>query len=245
MVDNQQRDEQEQLQLKSLLKAYDSWAKTLCAPVFWRDANRQIHNGTVTFVRTQSGVLGVTNAHVAEGLASCTDEPGKGCQIGGAEHDFSRFIARHPTMDLATFRLSDVFLAPAGHHAATVPSWPPAPPAEGDVVMYGGYPAIYREERDGNFDFMFTWFAGKVASVSDRNVGMVLEIATSKSVSESRVPPNADLGGWSGGPVFRVIDANGIERLELAAIIYEYNPSYEVAFAHPLTGLAEDGNFSE
>ncbi|SRR6266498_1494413 len=128
---------------------------------------------------------------------------------------------------------------------ATVLTWPPKPPAEGDVVMYGGYPAMYREERPGNVHFMFASFAGKVASASDRNVGMVLEIERSESISPSRIPPNADLGGWSGGPVFRVVDSNGIERLELAAIIYEYSALSEIAFAHPLSSLAEDGHFIE
>jgi Trypsin-like peptidase domain len=208
-----------------------------------------MHNGTMTFVRTQSDVLGITNAHVVEGFADCTDESGRVCQLGGAHLDPARFIARHPTMDLASFRLSDVILAPAGHverlSAATVPSWPPIPPSEGDVVMFGGYPAIYREERTDSVDFMFTWFAGKVASASEKNVGMVLQIATSKSVSSSRVLPHADLGGWSGGPVFRVIDSDGIERLELAAIIYEYSTDYEIALAHPLSNLAENGDFIE
>ena len=111
--------------------------------------------------------------------------------------------------------------------------------------MYGGYPGIYREERGGEFDFTFAWFAGRVSSVSDRHVGMVLEIATAKSLSSSRIPPNADLGGWSGGPVFRMVDENNIERLELAAIIYEYSPTFEIAFAHPLSSLAEDGSFIE
>ncbi len=230
---------------RTLLNVYQAWAKSLCAPVFWRDADNQMHNGTMTFVRTRSSVLGITNAHVAEGLATCTDE--SGCQLGGAHFDPSRFIARHPTMDLASFRLSDVILAPAGiferQDAATVPTWPPTPPSEGDVVLFGGYPGIYRDENAENVDFMFTWFAGKVASASDNQVGMVLGIERSRSYSPSRVLPHADLGGWSGGPVFTVVDANGIERLELSAIIYEYSQVYEIAFAHPLSDLAEDGTF--
>jgi hypothetical protein len=245
MAEHRGRDEQEQMWLKHFLGAYQTWAQRLCIPVFWRDATRQMHNGTITLVRTPSHVLGITNAHVADGLADCTYELGTGCQIGGAHLDPSRLIARHPTMDLATFRLSDVILAPAGGDPATVSTWPPKPPTEGDVVMYGGYPAMYRQELSGNVDFMFACFAGKVASASDSHVGMVLEIERSESISPSRIPPNADLGGWSGGPVFRVVDSNGIERLELAAIIYEYSAPSEIAFAHPLSSLAPDGNFIE
>lgn len=74
---------------------------------------------------------------------------------------------------------------------------------------------------------------------------MVLKIETSKSTSSKRIPSNADLGGWSGGPVFRVVDSDGLERLEIAGIIYEYSASYEIVFAHPLLSFAEDGNFIE
>jgi hypothetical protein len=239
----------EQVQIRTLLGVYQSWAKSLCAPLFWRDVNQQMHNATMTFVRTHSDVLGITNVHVAESFADCTDESGRICQLGGARLDPARFIARHPSMDLASFRLSDIILAQAEHlerlDPATVPTWPPAPPTEGDVVMFGGYPGIYREESADNIDSIFTWFAGKVASASDKNVAMVLEIATSKSLTSSRVPPHADLGGWSGGPVFTVVDSNGIERLELSAIIYEYSATSEIAFAHPLSQLTEDGNFIE
>lgn len=230
--------------LAALLKAYEAWAKSLCAPVFWRNTDGQMHNGTMTFVQTSSGVLGVTNAHVAEEIAKCTDEPGRGCQLGGADLDPKRFITRHPVHDLATYRLSEVILGPAKHHAATVPSWPPTPPREGDVVMYGGWPGFLRREEIGSYDFAFVWVAGKVASAHERHVGMMLEIETSKALSAERIPPHADLGGWSGGPVFRVVDENKIERLELAGIIYEYSPSFEIAFAHPLADLNEDGTFA-
>lgn len=162
------------MNLDAFFSPYLLWAKSLCTPVFWRDANQHMHNGTMTFLRTQSHVLGVTNTHVADGLANCSEESGTGCQIGGARLDPVRLIAHHPTMDLATFRLSDIMLATAGHSAATVSKWPPDPPSVGDVVMCGGYPAIYREERAGKIDFTFACFVGKVGSVSDRHIGMVL-----------------------------------------------------------------------
>lgn len=162
--------------VRALLAAYEASAKACCAPVFWRGEDRQLRNGTMTFLRTSSRVLGITNGHVADGIVNCKDEPGKSCQIGGAELDPARLIARHPTKDLATFSLSDVFLAPVGenHHAATVTGWPPEPLSEGEVVLYGGYPGIFREERQGEYDFGFAWVASKVETASDQHAGMVL-----------------------------------------------------------------------
>ena len=200
----------------------------------------------MTFVRTRSHVLGITNAHVADSLVSCTDYVSSGCQVGGARFDPARLIARHQDMDLATFRLSDVFLAAVGpgHDAATLSVWPPKAPSVGDPVMYGGFPATYREDRDGEVDFMFATFATKVYTVSDRHIGMMMEIERTESFSSSRIPPNTNLCGWSGGPVFQLVDSNGVERLELSAIIYEYSESWEIAFAHPLNSLNEDGDFN-
>lgn len=211
----------------------------------------------MTFLRNElDDVLGLTNAHVADGMAGCLDEVGKRAQVGGAYLSPNWLIAKHPTLDLATFHLSDIVLgqvgfladysiSPNAHHvAATVPVWPPCPPLEGQPVMYCGYPASYRRDLDGgNVEFTFAWFAGKLRSSSDHHVGLVLDLETSGSFSPTRIPPNADLGGMSGGPVFRIVDASGIERLELAALVYEYSPAFEIAFAYPLISLQPDGTF--
>lgn len=243
--------------LRAMVASYEAWAKSLCAPVFWQNHDGDMRNGTMTFVQSESELLGITNAHVADGLKDCKDEIGKRCQIGGAYLDPARLIAKHPNLDLASFRLSSVLMGQIGfladlttdktkqHEATTVPNWPPSSPSEGAPVMFGGYPALYRQSHsNGNVEFKFAWFAANVQSTSDRNVGMVLQIDRSISVSPIRIPSHADLGGWSGGPVFRVVESGLIERLELSAIIYQYSESTEIALAHPLTSLQPDGSFS-
>jgi hypothetical protein len=244
-------------ELWALVGIYQSWAQSVSAPVCWQLGDGMTHSGSMTFLRTESHLLGLTNAHVSDAIAGCSDETGKRCQVGGAYLDPGRLIARHPSLDLATFDLSEVMLGPVSfladytlskdaprHIAATVPTWPPRPPSEGEPVMFCGYPAIYRKEIErGNVEFKFVWFAAKLQSSSERNVGIVLELKTSASYSSIGVPPNADLGGMSGGPVFRIVDEKGIERLELAGIVYEYSELTEIALAHPLTSLAPDGTF--
>ena len=42
----------------------------------------------------------------------------------------------------------------------------------------------------------------------------------------------------------RVVESSGVERLELAAIIFEYSNEYEIMRAHPLKDLAPDSTFS-
>lgn len=233
--------------LARLVKVYERWAKSICAPIIFPDKEGHMHNGSMTFIRTDSEVLGITNSHVADSITHCGDELGKRCQVGAAHFDPNWLIARHPVLDLATFHLSDVFLSQVDFAnpvaAATVTTWPPKPPSEDDPVLYGGYPGSYREQNNGSITVGFAWFAGKVQSVSQNNIGMVLDIANSVATSPERIRPDADLGGWSGGSVFRVVEENLLERLELTAIIYEYSNIYEIALAHPLTDLLPDGTF--
>lgn len=240
-MDSTQRARLRALKDCGYLDQLAAWAKGCCAPVFYRDAAGVRHNGTMTFVDTGSAVLGITAAHVADAvLAHCNDGPGQGCQVGAAELTLDRFIARHSDRDLATFRLSTPFLAAAGHYAASVSRWPPTPGVGREMVLYGGYPATYREESEHELDVAFVWFAVWVET-SGWNVNAALRIADSLTADTARVPAHVDLGGWSGGPVFRIL-GDVIERLELTAVIYEYTPVSEIVLAHCLSCIASDGS---
>jgi hypothetical protein len=223
-----------------MIREYRSWAELLCAPVFWRMSDGRMNNGTVTFLRTTEAVLGITNAHVADGLANSND---RGWQLGNAQFDPKRIIARHPQLDLATYQLSDVFLSAAGKDAATVSVWPPNRPSLDEPIALGGYPGRYREVSGGNVSFGFAWFAGKVNVEGDATIGIVLNLDESIATTPERIPAHANLGGCSGGPVFRIVESNGIERLELAAIIDQCSSVSETVLARPLSILAADGAF--
>ncbi len=241
-------DPQERLRIlkaSGYLDMISSWAREGCAPLWFRDPDGKLHNASITFVDTGTAVLGVTARHVSDEVVLYCDEatPGRGCQVGKAEMSPSCFLARHPSLDLATFQLSDEFVASTGHSALTVPSWPPRGAAEGELMLFGGYPARVSSEGPNGFSVTHVWFAGHAESVSDRNVGMRLRIADSMSTGGEPAPPKTDLGGWSGGAVFRVLEKEAVARLELAGIVYEYHHEAELALAHPLTSIAADGTF--
>ena len=63
------------------------------------------------------------------------------------------------------------------------------------------------------------------------------------------MPPQVELGGISGGGVFRLIErsvGDSVEgRLELAGIIYFGSASFELVSAHPLSSLNPNGEFCE
>lgn len=223
-----------------IINQYRALVENLCAPLFWRKANGEMLNGTVTFLRTATHVLGITNKHVVDHL---TDTDGRGWQLGCAQFEPDRIIARHPKLDLATIQLSEVYLTTAGKCAASIPEWPPKHPALGSAIALGGYPAETRVVDAGRVIFDFVWFAGKVQVEGNSTTGMVLNIADSIPTTQRRILKGAKLNGCSGGPVFSVLEKGQLEYPELAAIIYQCSDVSETVLAHPLNILAEDGTF--
>lgn len=244
LVEQNKKRRLEVLKASGYIPTLEAWAKSACAPVFFRTASGNCSNGTMTFLDSGGTILGLTAGHVArEIVATCGGRPGYRCQVGATELQLSSLIAVHPTLDLACFRLSPELVAAARHNAVTVSVWPPQVIVERDLVLYGGYPGMYREEIEGRFDNAFVWFGALVDSASEHQGGTALRIGESMTAGEERVPANADLGGWSGGPVFRLTERESLTRLELAGIIYEYDNNTEIVLAHNLRSLRRDGTF--
>jgi hypothetical protein len=232
--------------LRQYLIRFQEWTEKHCAPVFFRDEEGLRCGGSMTFINTGEETLGVTARHVADRILECySDKAGYGCQVGGADFDPSRLIARHGDLDLATFRLSEVFMNMARHFAISAVRWPPSRPRAGEKALIGGYPGVYREEIEGKFDIRFAHFGVSVSSVSERQFGMVLNLANATGLSGETIAPNIDLGGCSGGGVFRVVEDGPIARLEPMGIYFEGSADYGIAFAHDLSSLRADGTFLE
>jgi hypothetical protein len=219
-------------------------AKSYLAALWWRDSTGNLRNGTISFISTGKEVLGVTAGHVADAVIAHSHTPqGFNIQIGSArfENPSARLIdiKRHP--DLATFKLSDVFVTTAGRNIATSRVWPPQRPVPGDLVMFAGHPGQNKQDRVREVEFDFAWFVGKLDSASEDNIGMVLKIRESMSLPGARrTEPESDLGGCSGGLVLRVAESP-IVTLEPVGIIHTYSPTLELLYAHPLCRIDEHG----
>ncbi|MGB7202643.1 MAG: hypothetical protein WBD16_10280 [Pyrinomonadaceae bacterium] len=231
------------------MRQFERWAKRHCAPIYWVGDDGKPHNGTITFLKTSSKILGLTNKHVADALVESSFEAQSTMKLGSAPFDPKYFISKHPDLDLATFEIPSVYLPLVGlsqsHEACTVTEWPPRLPGENDILVLAGYPDRYRlgvvNEAE---EFKLAWIAGKINEKPGRNISMLLGIETGTSIDEDRIEPNAPLNGISGGPVFRYVDAHNIERLELTGVVHSTDFSSCIALAHPLISLNEDGSFS-
>lgn len=237
----------QQMERSGYLPTLRAYAKSSSAPFWWYVDDGTVnpaaikHNGTICFVHTGERVLGVTADHVYRGYLLDLQSDGVVCQIGNIRFQpEQRLISSDERVDLATFDIPELVVAAAGCHLHHPSQWPTPPLAEGELVIAGGYPGPIREERLTVAEFPFVSLATRVRQAGNEHSALQLELADSMWGTTERLWPGADLGGMSGGPVFRV-HSGGIEHLELAGFIYEYGMDYEIIRARQSAQVAVDG----
>lgn len=223
-------------------------AKRLTAPFFWHDpeaqATQRIRGGTMCFVNTGRALIGVTAAHVQRGYeARMAASPESWCQIGGHTFDPSdRLLDIDDHLDLATYRLSELQVNAAGADIHHPQEWPPAA-RDGDICVVGGWPWSLASEGRNEATHQFLHFITQVSDASSANLGLALWTATSVPWGDSALPPGTNLGGMSGGPVFR-LPTTGLAILELVGFIHEYHQGVELILARPAAMISADGTLN-
>jgi hypothetical protein len=247
-MEDWQRRQVDEWHRRGYLPRLGDLAKSFAAPFWWHNPERPVgsavkRNGTMVFVDTGSRILGVTAEHVYRGYVSdFAEDRDLVCQVGGITfRPEDRLIEADQALDLATFELSEVLVVGSRSNIYRRVSWPPAPLATGELALLGGFPGALRGERVGETDFDFAWFITRADSSSPRHTGILLNLAEAHSPTGVRLPPGADLGGASGGPVFQLHDG-AISPLELVGFIYEYSASMELIYARHAASVSADGS---
>ena len=233
------------------LPALRTIAKSACVPFWWHgvadDGRYRIHrNGTVSFLNTGKRLIGVTAHHVFDAYRTARQaQPDLRCQFGSTTVEPERrLIAESKYLDLATFDISPIVITSAGAAPHTPTAWPTPRAHVKEIMLYGGFPGSLREEHEYTADLPFQWFAGAPISVTPENVKLHIDLANFHRPLVGSTPGNIELGGMSGGPVFRLI-TTPIERLELVAFIYEHSLLLSLVYARPSGYIAEDGGINE
>ena len=237
-----------QLYRSGFLSTVESNAKHLTAPFYWYApdgplGSRTLGGGTMCFIHTGHRLLGVTAAHVHRACVNRLEqEPETACQIG--EHSFQpteRLIDLDDDLDLATYSLSEIQATAAGANIHAPPAWPPQPTA--DLYMIGGWLWTSTIEHAEHSTHHFLLLIGQLNSRSDRILGMEIHRSTSLPYASASLPPDLNIGGISGGPMY-MLTLEPLVRLEMVGIIYEYHESYEFILARPLSRIAADGSLN-
>jgi hypothetical protein len=230
------------------LPALRGIAQSASAPFWWHGLDKEgkyriHHNGTICFVQTPKRLIAVTAWHVFnEYRAAKAQQPNIRCQFGSTTTEpEARLIAESEYLDLATFDVSEVVVAAAGGSPYAPLIWPTREVSGGEALLYGGYPGSLRVEHEATADLPFQWFAGAPISVTPENIKLHIDLENFHQPLSGNIIPNVDLGGMSGGPVFRLVPAPPIERLELVGFIYESQPSLSLLYARPSHYITEQG----
>jgi hypothetical protein len=144
-------------------------------------------------------------------------------------------------LDLATYDISEVITNAAGvdvHYAAT---WPPEI-LDNDVAIVGGWPWHLSTAIGQSVTHKFLHFLCRVQRSTGSQLGAALYTSTSVPWGSSPMPKALNIGGMSGGPVYRILE-NPLTQLSLAGIVFEYQPGYELALARSLAVVRPDGTF--
>jgi hypothetical protein len=255
-MNEQQKTYVRKLQESGYLSQLRQFAMARCAPFFWsmQEPGKPpalLHNGTICYVRTGQRDIGITANHVYQGLpysylTEFVTMPSVEAQFGGSTiYPETRFIDATNPLDVATFSVPEVFVH-AGYKSLHSPSgWPPMPLTKGEWVIYGGYPGTLREPGTGQIVWPFQSFIWRANDVTEQNIVLRPDFPNLVWPGHEEERINENLGGISGGPVFRVIEKLADEKrvyLELVGIIYQYQPAYDLLLARHIRHVLADGS---
>ena len=229
------------------IPAIEQWVKNRCAPLWWYDTARPkgmqfMKGATVCFVHTGTRLLGITAAHVhLECAAILRTDSRIACQLGAHSFDPERFLlAIDQELDLAVYGLSEVQVNATRAHIHHAPVWPPVVELS-DAYVIGGWLWDLSEDGGDKVTHQFLHFIAHLDSASETTLGIVTGTSTSVPWGNNPLPPGTNLGGMSGGPVYRVSEGSGLTQLTLVGVTFEYHLTFEIAFARPLSLIDEEG----
>lgn len=215
------------------------------------DVDVKVNNGTMTLVRFNGEKYGITNFHVIEAYRErLKNEPEIVFYIGNTQVDLEEtLLDEDKGLDLCTLYLEGYEESRFGSngeiptHFYEIDDFGLGSLSEGDFVLFGGYPGVWRSRVETNHLMFDSLSSGgtEVTEVTSRNIRC--EISLDKCIitmtqHHDKFPKN--LGGLSGGPVFlNQLLPSGLSVFKLIGIIYEYIEEYDSIMVRPISFINE------
>lgn len=206
--------------------------------------------GTATLIHLNGRFFAITCHHVVQAFRELADQP-RHMQIGEFPLDpDAQLVSESKSLDVAVIEIQphqllegssgiglqrEKFFGPR--------TWPPDQITEDEVISFAGFPGVWREQVGINrFEiFMLSHGAAGVHSISGTKFVTRLELERCESLMS--VKEITDLGGMSGGPVFRW--RKGDLEPQLVGIIYEYQEAYDLLFIRSTAVIRPDGTIDD
>jgi hypothetical protein len=234
-VDPERRKEVDKAEAAGYLPQLRALVKSATVPLWWwwrnsiQVGSSILHNETLCAVDTGEKTICVTADHVYAQYLEHIERQDVECQMGNVRVRLEEFVVdRDAAVDIATFAISPILVAGSGIRVHAAHTWPPANLAEKEIVVLGSYPRFRRRERTGAVDSSLATFFAPVAQSSESHNAFRLNLGDSYWPDGSGgVPQRSELGGMSGGPIFRC-HSEPVEFLELAGFFYEASAEFEL-----------------
>jgi hypothetical protein len=249
---DEQRRLIERLRSSGFLPTIEQLGKGLTAPLWWDEpeetAGRTRKSGTVCFVHTGARLVGVTAEHIHSAISSRLRE-GKtfSCQLGAHSFEPDRYlIDLDKKLDLATYRISDVQLNAVGADMHDAPTWPPdlsGADVYKDLYMVGGYIWSLSADKPASRVHQFLHYLARLTSVTPTTIAIHTKTSDSVPWGNTALPPGTNLGGMSGGPIYRYCET-GLSHLSLVGVVFGYHKEFEVVYGRPLSLVNPDGTIN-
>jgi len=244
-------DEHKQLirELKNsgILPTVETMIKRRTAPFYWYDirlprGSQTLYTATVGFLHTGSRLIGISAEHVHRECAEALDQAPESIfsQIGGARFDpRDRVIDIDRRLDLVTYDLSEIEVNTANADIHYPRSWPPSA-RENELVIVGGWISEFTQEHEDSSTNSFLHVFARCDNFTEHQIGVAIYPSTSVAWGDSALAAGTELGGLSGGPVF-VVREEPLTEVYQVGVIFEYQPSYEIILARPLSLVGPEG----
>jgi hypothetical protein len=202
--------------------------------------------GTGTLAHLNGRYLIITCHHVLKAYRDLQGQP-RHFQVGGLPLDPDvQLVDLSQQLDLAVLevqphQLVDTSLELGLQRAKFFgpATWPPKPVEKTDAVSFAGFPAVWREQTGLNRFEMFMFSHGAAGVYSARETHFATRLELDKVVTLSSAKQVTDMGGMSGGPVFRWRSKS--PEPQLVGIVYEYQSSFDLLFARSTRVILQDG----
>lgn len=222
--------------IKDLLLSYAftfSWYNT-------RGNNTErICNGTVFVLDTSYHIFAVTAAHVYNAyLAAKKKEPNLQAYFGNLQiNPDTQIRSCGNGIDIATFDITDEQINTIG--CTPVTRWPPTIPNEGCGVFFGGFAGV-DVVQEGRHEFAYAFRPGILPARTVTDHQITVHVERQHLVDRVSPPPNFDAGGFSGGPLFALIEGN-LQDWRLSGVISEASSTLETFTAVRAVFITDDG----
>jgi hypothetical protein len=160
-----------------------------------------------------------------------------------------RLIDRDPTLDIATFRITEreveTIMGKWIHRPA---QWPPLPPEEGKGVFTAGSPAVHRRILSGHaIEWGVYSLLVTATAVSDEKIICQFERGEwvdPRGFELAEPPPKPSIPGLSGAPLWTLTE-NATIGWRLGGVIYQFSEDFELLYVRRPDCIRQDGTLNK